>query len=1619
RTHIANRLEVRVSNSSAPKIARQSAAFELSLCYTLGFGIDKDETKASALLKEAEMTPDHLLREIRLTQDLSLEATDQKRMYGKAMPPMRRIGTIDDLYYRKLGNLNSATSRLQQEVGDIESVFGPGHRIVLTLKSTLSKIYIIQEKWEMASELELQILEAASKTVSEEHPDMLATKASIAVILGKLGYWEDAELLESQVLIVCLVNLSIDESSTIKSMERLAAALGEQRKWERAERLAEQALRVREVVDGMQHSDTKNALKIISYIHGEKASQNSQCSNELSLPKQPKWRKSFTDWQEEQKWELRNERIKLQAIKSNETELGSDHPLTLDIMSSLAILYRNQQRWKDAEKLAMEVVAAKKRNHAPLAILQKDMLYLASVYSAQGRWKKAEELQLQIIGLGPDAESRAVERLFLLSHLALTYSRLGRLGEAENLETEVMEGFIKHLEPDHHWTVCSMKRLSSIYTQQGKWKEAEVLALKVLDVRRSSDEADSLEILMGINNLVNVYMGQKRWSEAEELETPVLEKLKTMKGERNPKTLLTMYNLAQIWYAQEKYSVALALMFKVVRLSAAQLGSSHPTSTRRQTTLNTWLLAIDDNLVDAARLDGRETERSNSKDITKTLQRFTEPVEDNNFASTAVRIEYPTGRDPSYTLSIVVWKMSASSRPALSPSTASEVPRGVQQHSVVEIPSMNFRNDFISFLAVAQHYEIDFLSLPWEEGRGRAGAGGTAEVWQANASMRKDFAFKRVGQNGKSHFDMLDEHKLFNALVSEISVVSHPQLRYHQNIVKLEAISFEVIPKQDKVWPVVVLEKAQLRDLKSYMESEAGRITTIGERIGLCADVASALIALHTNGMSHGDIKPGNVLVFRDGAQNTFAKLADFGYAGWARNGQKDVVIKLPKSWPWNAPEHHHRGFTVEAAQKSDRFSFGLLCLWILFFDKPIEDPENADLFANDKQTWSFREHELLDRLKHDDKLRDVANLLVSSRQELSADEHHNLKSFFSSTLLFDPNKRKLDFHELTALLGEDWSAHFLKNWQVRKHIFQCLENSTKCPVSVASSTNAALQISFCYRTGFGVPFNAQKCQSWLTLARHSDKDLLTRLKLAKESMIRNPYRNGELQSLSVDGLLHTQGSHVAYQSGELEEAIPNYRQEIHDMENAFGKHNCCFLELKLKYTSLLEDLHRYAEAEEQLIALLLDLKHDSNYRRLFTELNFQIATSRDVRARLNGLDQTTSSLESKLPDTDDKPASLNKVKACLEDRLPETRHSLFYLAKNYLKQQRYLEAESILCFLTKSNIRRLGQTHMETLYLASTLADALHSSGKYKQAADICLHISDIQTQTLGKQHRETLANRASLASTYIGQGRYDDAEKVIKPIVETQKYILGIDDFSTLTSMSILASVYMAKHRHELSEPLRRQLVDVYIRKFGPDDPETLNALTYLSADLGEQQKWDEVKEITLNVLERTKKVFGESHPKILNLVANLAAVHKKKLLLHVNERERDLFGAKDMDHLRSQSNLAQVYIEQGRYQEGETLIRPVFALLSETLGKNHPSTIVSKIRLARCLEAQQRWQESNDLFLEAFIQRKQLLGAENNRTIEILRLYAFTSLSSLRATGDRLPCRYDNAGLRILEG
>ncbi|KAF2808305.1 kinase-like protein [Mytilinidion resinicola] len=332
---------------------------------------------------------------------------------------------------------------------------------------------------------------------------------------------------------------------------------------------------------------------------------------------------------------------------------------------------------------------------------------------------------------------------------------------------------------------------------------------------------------------------------------------------------------------------------------------------------------------------------------------------------------------------------------------------------------------FIAVLGLAQRLKIDLLPITWQALLGLIGQS-RARINQALLSIQTSFAFKRFDHDKKSN--------LFQEIVQEMAILGHPLVQGHPHIVNLIGICWDILennedtPKDDwdistgiQVWPVLVFQKSHLGDLYSFAQSRKGKSLSLESKLKICADVGIAIRDMHLNNIIHGDIKPQNVLMFKDGPGAYTAKVADFGFSTHFR-GEKDL-INITTSVPWNAPEHHGRAFYPQDAKAMDVYSFGMLCLWLLFDVEAsettpyhLETVNVAESFSFEGQDWSKKGDALL-LWKESDRLLDWATQLAAGDRRLKAEAKDRVTQFFQSSLCVDPQKRITDWRCILSFL--------------------------------------------------------------------------------------------------------------------------------------------------------------------------------------------------------------------------------------------------------------------------------------------------------------------------------------------------------------------------------------------------------------------------------------------------------------------------------------------------------------------------------------------------------------------------------------------------------------------------
>ena len=162
--------------------------------------------------------------------------------------------------------------------------------------------------------------------------------------------------------------------------------------------------------------------------------------------------------------------------------------------------------------------------------------------------------------------------------------------------------------------------------------------------------------------------------------------------------------------------------------------------------------------------------------------------------------------------------------------------------------------------------------------------------------------------------------------------------------------------------------------------------------------------------------------MFRDSTGKIVPKMADFGYSTIVHQSDGTEKIKMPRSRPWDAPEHTFGPCDFMAASRMDVFSLGMICLWILCHDKARGESvllPSSEIDAIDLPTgWSWTQS--IENWKTSNHLIRLAKCTVLSCEHLTENQRDQLDRFFTSALQTTPADREHDVWQLLQTLERE-----------------------------------------------------------------------------------------------------------------------------------------------------------------------------------------------------------------------------------------------------------------------------------------------------------------------------------------------------------------------------------------------------------------------------------------------------------------------------------------------------------------------------------------------------------------------------------------------------------------------
>ncbi|KAM0157359.1 hypothetical protein ACHAQE_005997 [Botrytis cinerea] len=243
----------------------------------------------------------------------------------------------------------------------------------------------------------------------------------------------------------------------------------------------------------------------------------------------------------------------------------------------------------------------------------------------------------------------------------------------------------------------------------------------------------------------------------------------------------------------------------------------------------------------------------------------------------------------------------------------------------------------------------------------------------------------------EAHGEQLSQQDMARELESqlrsaekEIDKLCNKAYRKHPNIIRLWGWglcldTFEANTTLNTRIPLLVMEKATC-DLADFLASSNYAKTSFEILIKICSDIGTGLGALHAGNVTHGDMKPENILLFAnrsliDAEVAWTAKLCDFGNAeskSWqistdidsldasrmySSNTEVSGHFAYAGTPGWIPPEAYpekglFKTFDFENLKRCDVFVYGLI-LWRIFQD----DNERGEYDNNTKKRKSNRRH--------------------------------------------------------------------------------------------------------------------------------------------------------------------------------------------------------------------------------------------------------------------------------------------------------------------------------------------------------------------------------------------------------------------------------------------------------------------------------------------------------------------------------------------------------------------------------------------------------------------------------------------------------------------------------------
>jgi tetratricopeptide (TPR) repeat protein len=346
-------------------------------------------------------------------------------------------------------------------------------------------------------------------------------------------------------------------------------------------------------------------------------------------------------------------------------------------------------------------------------------------------------------------------------------------------------------------------------------------------------------------------------------------------------------------------------------------------------------------------------------------------------------------------------------------------------------------------------------------------------------------------------------------------------------------------------------------------------------------------------------------------------------------------------------------------------------------------------------------------------------------------------------------------------------------------------------------------------------------------------------------------------------------------------------------------------------------------------------------------------------------------------------PDTLKALKALLE----LSRRALFSVSQVEALQKEIVDIES----------QALGKEHPETLTSMESLARLYLSDQKYAEAEPLLVRIVAVRARAAVVPDLTSIRYMISLVESFERQGKSEKARQVVEKL-EAAFRVLGEKNDITQAGVNMLFSFYLDNFpkRPETETLFNRTLPPLLSRISSTSGLERLTAMVPLVQVYQRLGKFEEADQLSVKVEEGLLSL-GAKNPMMISGI-NTFKLKTGRSLPHLVDLVNAALpppGSETLRDIPTIRDVALAYYDQGKYREAEALYTRAVDASTRLLSKEDPDSLSVRMTLAGLYVLEGKHDQAEESFVELVSVNRRASGPEARITLLALTLLGWSRL------------------------